>query len=49
MLLKVAKAGADMIMLDNFSIEQVKDAVRFAEEGGLFGQSDFGGKRWNYG
>jgi nicotinate-nucleotide pyrophosphorylase (carboxylating) len=37
-VLKVAQAGADVIMLDNFSIEQINDAVRLLEKAGFFGK-----------
>jgi nicotinate-nucleotide pyrophosphorylase (carboxylating) len=37
-VLKVAKAGADAIMLDNFSIEQVKEAVALLEKTGFLGK-----------
>ena len=37
-VLKVAKAGADVIMLDNFSIKQVKDAVDLLEKAGFLGK-----------
>jgi nicotinate-nucleotide pyrophosphorylase (carboxylating) len=37
-VLKVARAGADVIMLDNFSVEQVKEAVGLLEEGGFMGK-----------
>jgi nicotinate-nucleotide pyrophosphorylase (carboxylating) len=36
--LKVAQAGADVIMLDNFSIEGVKDAVGLLEKAGFLGK-----------
>jgi len=36
--LKVAQAGADVIMLDNFSIEQVKDAVGLLKKAGFLGK-----------
>ena len=37
-VLKVAQAGADAIMLDNFSIEQVKDAVGLLKKAGFLGK-----------
>jgi nicotinate-nucleotide pyrophosphorylase (carboxylating) len=37
-VLKVAQAGADVIMLDNFSIEQVKDAVDLLKKAGFLGK-----------
>ncbi len=37
-VLKVAQAGADVIMLDNFSIEQVKDAVGLLKKAGFLGK-----------
>jgi nicotinate-nucleotide pyrophosphorylase (carboxylating) len=37
-VLKVAQAGADVIMLDNFSIEQVKDAVDLLKKAGFLGR-----------
>ena len=37
-VLKVAQAGADVIMLDNFSIEQINDAVRLLKKAGFFGK-----------
>jgi nicotinate-nucleotide pyrophosphorylase (carboxylating) len=37
-VLKVAQAGADVIMLDNFSIEQINDAVRLLKKTGFFGK-----------
>ena len=36
--LKVAEAGADVIMLDNFSPKQVKEAVELLEKAGFFGK-----------
>ena len=36
--LKVAQAGADVIMLDNFLIEQVKNTVALLEKAGLLGK-----------
>jgi nicotinate-nucleotide pyrophosphorylase (carboxylating) len=36
--LKVAQAGADAIMLDNFSIEQVKETVALLEKAGFLGK-----------
>jgi len=35
---KVVKAGADVVMLDNFSVEQVKEAVYLLEKLGLRGK-----------
>ena len=37
-VLKAAQSGAYVIMLDNFSIEQVKDAVGFLEKAGFLGK-----------
>jgi nicotinate-nucleotide pyrophosphorylase (carboxylating) len=37
-VLKVAQAGADAIMLDNFSIGQVKEAVALLEKAGFLGK-----------
>ena len=37
-VLRVARAGADVIMLDNFSIEQVKQAVSLLEKEGFLGK-----------
>lgn len=37
-VLKVARAGADVIMLDNFSTEQVKEAVVLLEKAGFMGK-----------
>ena len=37
-VLKVAQAEADVIMLDNFSIEQVKDAVDLLKKAGFLGK-----------
>jgi nicotinate-nucleotide pyrophosphorylase (carboxylating) len=37
-VLKVAQAGADAIMLDNFTIEQVKEAVGLLEKAGFLGK-----------
>jgi nicotinate-nucleotide pyrophosphorylase (carboxylating) len=37
-VLKVAKAGADVIMLDNFSSEQVKEAADLLEKAGFLGK-----------
>lgn len=37
-VLKVAEAGADAVMLDNFSIEQVKEAVDLLEKAGFLGK-----------
>jgi nicotinate-nucleotide pyrophosphorylase (carboxylating) len=37
-VLKVAQAGADVIMLDNFSIEQVKDAAGLLKKAGFLGK-----------
>jgi len=37
-VLKVAQAGAEAIMLDNFSIEQVKEAVSLLEKAGFLGK-----------
>jgi nicotinate-nucleotide pyrophosphorylase (carboxylating) len=37
-VLKVARAGADVIMLDNFSTEQVKEAVGLLEKAGFMGK-----------
>ena len=36
--LKVAEAGADVVMLDNFSIEQVKEAFSLLEKAGFLGK-----------
>lgn len=36
--LRAARAGADVVMLDNFSIDQVKDAVALLEKAGYFGK-----------
>ena len=36
--LKAAKAGVDIVMLDNFSPQKVKDAVRSLKKAGLFGK-----------
>ena len=33
--LEAARAGADIIMLDNFTIEQVREAIKLLEEAGL--------------
>jgi len=37
-VLKVARAGADAILLDNFSVEQVRAAVDLLEKGGFLGK-----------
>jgi nicotinate-nucleotide pyrophosphorylase (carboxylating) len=37
-VLKAAQAGADAIMLDNFSVEQVKEAVALLEKAGYLGK-----------
>ncbi len=37
-VLKVAQAGADAILLDNFSVEQVKEAVDLLEKAGFLGK-----------
>ena len=37
-VLKVAKAGADAILLDNFSAEQVKEAADLLEKAGFLGK-----------
>jgi nicotinate-nucleotide pyrophosphorylase (carboxylating) len=37
-VLKVARAGADAILLDNFSVEQVKEAVDLLEKAGFLGK-----------
>ncbi|MGA2385069.1 MAG: carboxylating nicotinate-nucleotide diphosphorylase [Candidatus Bathyarchaeia archaeon] len=37
-VLKVAQAGADAVMLDNFSIEQVKEAADLLEKAGFLGK-----------
>jgi nicotinate-nucleotide pyrophosphorylase (carboxylating) len=37
-VLKVAQAGADVVMLDNFSIGQVKEAVSLLEKEGFLGK-----------
>jgi len=37
-VLKAAKAGADAVMLDNFSVEQVKEAVVLLEKAGFLGR-----------
>jgi nicotinate-nucleotide pyrophosphorylase (carboxylating) len=36
--LKAAKAGADIIMLDNFSPKQIKEAVKALKKAGFFGK-----------
>jgi len=36
--LKVAEAGADIIMMDNFSPKQIKEAVRLLKKAGFFGK-----------
>jgi len=36
--LRVAELGADMVMLDNFSPQQAKEAVRLLKKGGFFGR-----------
>ena len=36
--LKAAEAGADIVMLDNFSPKQVKEAVKALEKAGFFGK-----------
>jgi nicotinate-nucleotide pyrophosphorylase (carboxylating) len=36
--LKAAEAGADMIMLDNFSPKQIQDAVKSLKKAGFFGR-----------
>jgi nicotinate-nucleotide pyrophosphorylase (carboxylating) len=36
--LTAAKAGADIIMLDNFSPKQIKEAVRLLRKEGFFGK-----------
>jgi nicotinate-nucleotide pyrophosphorylase (carboxylating) len=37
-VLKVAQAGADVIMLDNFSVEQVKETVHLLKKAGFLGK-----------
>ncbi len=37
-VLKVASAGADVILLDNFSVKQVREAVDLLEKGGFLGK-----------
>lgn len=37
-VLKAANAGADIIMLDNFSPKQIERSVRLLKKGGLFGK-----------
>ncbi|MEM2104191.1 MAG: carboxylating nicotinate-nucleotide diphosphorylase [Candidatus Bathyarchaeia archaeon] len=37
-VLTAAKAGADIVMLDNFSPEQVDEAVRFLKKAGFYGK-----------
>jgi nicotinate-nucleotide pyrophosphorylase (carboxylating) len=37
-VLKAAELGADIIMLDNFSAKQVKDAVTLLKKAGFFGK-----------
>jgi len=37
-VLKAAEAGADIIMLDNFSPKQVEDAVKILKKGGYYGK-----------
>ena len=37
-VLKAAQAGADAVLLDNFSVEQVKEAVALLEKAGLLGK-----------
>jgi nicotinate-nucleotide pyrophosphorylase (carboxylating) len=37
-VLKAAEAGADIIMLDNFSPKQIKDAVKVLKKAGFFGK-----------
>ena len=37
-VLKVAQAGADAVMLDNFSVEQVKQAVALLDKAGFLGK-----------
>ena len=36
--LKAAEAGADIVMLDNFSAEQVRDTVAALKKAGFFGK-----------
>ncbi len=36
--LRAAELGADMVMLDNFSPQQAKEAVRLLKKGGFFGR-----------
>jgi nicotinate-nucleotide pyrophosphorylase (carboxylating) len=37
-VLKVAEVGADIIMFDNFSPKQIKEAVELLKRGGFFGK-----------
>jgi len=37
-VLKAAEAGADIIMLDNFSPKQIKEAVKLLKKAGFFGK-----------
>ena len=36
-VLKAAELGADIVMLDNFSLSEVKEAVALLKKGGFFG------------
>ena len=42
-----AKAGADIVMLDNFSPKQIKDAIEMLKKTGFLGKVLVGGKRRN--
>ena len=44
---KAAKAGADIVMLDNFSPKQAKEASEMLKKAG-FGDVLLGSERWNY-